>query len=693
MKTSKIIYLLIVFSTMLFFSCSETGTDTKNEECSAQNINGICKDTEKTCNNGICVKKVKECNPECDENHICDNGECKERPKECNEGDFKCVNNHIAYQTCNENGKWSEVTACSSDKICNDNTKKCEKQNNDECIPDRKKCSLDKAKILTCSSNAVTWDELLCDSGKHCTDNNGDVSCTAEEVTCTPNESICFGASKYKTCSADGNVLSEPIDCPISEETGELTKCYNGKCEDECQLAAERRSYMGCEYYAVDLDNTKGIFRNSEEQTPRYFSIIVSNPSSHTSTVTITDNNGFSTTRDVLANAIEIFEMDTLEYIGTNADNFHQWQDDHQIIGTSKGSNYSYKITSTMPIIAYQFSPLGGSTNYSNDASMLIPITAYDKTYRMMSWEHFKTSPQTMTIVAKEDNTELTVTLKAPTEAGDSIPEQSVGGSYSVTLSKGETIQFASKSGDLSGSYISANKGIGVFGGHRCTNIPNDKQACDHIEEQLFPINTWGAHYVVIKTKPRGAETEYYKLITDQADTIINFNPAITAKIANGSTITLSRTTIREAGSVTTFSTKDNFELTSSKAISLGQFITSQNDVSMNPLDSPTGDPAFIIQVPVEQYRSSYLFLVPNTYAKNFVTIVATSTTVTLDNNPIPVGEFISIGAYYYTIKTLSSGSHSISSSTPIGISVYGYDRYVSYGYPGGLDLRNIKGF
>jgi len=704
MNGIKLIRILMALLSILLISCSDSSTKTEEEKvCSSQNINGVCKNNDEVCNNGICIKKVIECNPKCDENHICNRGICEEKPNECNSGDFKCLDNNTQYQQCNENGKWSEITSCNINQICNPELKTCEETSTNECISGQKRCSLDKTKIETCNSDSLTWESTDCDMDKTCKSDNGEIKCIAPDISCTPNEKLCDGYTAYKQCNNDGNGYLETVNCPISEGSGELMQCYNGICKDECQLAAEKRSYMGCEYYAVDLDNGNGIFRNDESQTPYYFAIIISNPSATTASVTITDNGNYSVSRDVAPNAIEIFTMDTLTYLGTNTDGgrtFHEWKDNHQIIGTAKANTFSYKITSNLPIIAYQFSPLGGSSNYSNDASMLIPITAYDKEYRMMSWEHWKDNySATMTIIAKEDNTELTINFNAPTKAGDSIPEQASGNTYTTTLSKGETIQFASKSGDLSSSYISANKEIGVFGGHRCTNIPNDKSACDHIEEQLFPINTWGAHYVIVKTKVRGNEADYYKIITNEPNTVINFNPAITAKIANGSTVTIPGTTISVAGTVTTFSTKDSFELTSSKPISIGQFITSQQDASINPLDNATGDPAFIIQVPVEQYRDSYLFLVPNTYAENYTTIVATPTvdgnipTVNLDGTAIPASQFISIGNYYYTIKSLNSGTHSINSTSHIGISVYGYDQYVSYGYPGGLDLRNIKGY
>ena len=705
MKYSKLIAILMLFSGLWFVSCSDSGTGSGDEEknCSPENIHGICKNADEICNNGICVKKPKECNPGCNENQICSNGVCKDKPRDCDSGDFRCLNNNTQYQQCDENGNWSDITSCDLNQTCNFQLKKCENNPENNCTPTQKKCSSDRTQIETCSSDGLTWETTDCAENEVCQDNNNEVKCVAPSVNCVPNEKICDGYNAYKQCNGDGTAYLETVNCPVSGGSGELMECYEGICKDECRIAADKRSYMGCEYYAVDLDNMDGVFRNDENNTPSYFSVIVSNPSNHTATVTITDSNGFSDTKEVASNTIEVFnDVASLNYLGTHEDGgrtFHEWEDSHQITGTVKGNSYSYKITSDLPIIAYQFSPLGGSSNYSNDASMLIPVTAYDKEYRMLSWEHWKTKSQTMTVIAKEDNTEITINFTSPTKAGGDIAEQNAGDNYTITLSAGETIQFASKSGDLSGSYITANKEIGVFGGHSCTNIPNDKSACDHIEEQLLPVNTWGAHYIVVKTKVRGNEADYYKIITDEPNTVINFDPAITAKIANGSTITLSRTTIREAGTVTTFSTKDSFELTSSKGISIGQFITSQQDVSINPLDNPTGDPAFIIQVPVEQYRNSYLFLVPNTYADNYVTIVATPTseggipTVNLDGTPIPAGQFTAIGNYYYTRKSLNSGSHSINSDSYIGISVYGYDQYVSYGYPGGLDLRNIKGY
>ena len=50
----------------------------------------------------------------------------------------------------------------------------------------------------------------------------------------------------------------------------------------------------------------------------------------------------------------------------------------------------------------------------------------------------------------------------------------------------------------------------------------------------------------------------------------------------------------------------------------------------------PIGDPAFILSVPVEQFRKDYVFLAPNAYKEDYVNIVAPgSAQVTMDGNPI----------------------------------------------------------
>ena len=72
--------------------------------------------------------------------------------------------------------------------------------------------------------------------------------------------------------------------------------------------------------------------------------------------------------------------------------------------------------------------------------------------------------------------------------------------------------------------------------------------------------------------------------------------------------------------------------------------------------------------------------------------VAPSGATVTLDGTAVPAAEFSNIGASALRSRATTSQSdvHNIESSQPFGIVVYGYGRYTSYMYPGGLDLKRI---
>ena len=107
------------------------------------------------------------------------------------------------------------------------------------------------------------------------------------------------------------------------------------------------------------------------------------------------------------------------------------------------------------------------------------------------------------------------------------------------------------------------------------------------------------------------------------------------------------------------------------------------------------GDPAYIIGVPIEQYRRSYKFLTPEKYKYDYITVIAPKTaTVTLDGIQIQANEYFDFGSgdYHAVYKLVKDGAHDLEASEPVGVISYGYDSYVSYGYPAGLDLRDLFG-
>jgi hypothetical protein len=64
-------------------------------------------------------------------------------------------------------------------------------------------------------------------------------------------------------------------------------------------------------------------------------------------------------------------------------------------------------------------------------------------------------------------------------------------GAYTITLNRGQTYQTHSNPSpsDLTGTLITSDQPISVFGGHRA-NIPQGHTFCDHLVEQLPPVET-----------------------------------------------------------------------------------------------------------------------------------------------------------------------------------------------------------
>jgi hypothetical protein len=232
---------------------------------------------------------------------------------------------------------------------------------------------------------------------------------------------------------------------------------------------------------------------------------------------------------------------------------------------------------------------------------------------------------------------------------------------------------------------------VAVFSGHVCSFVPYNYWACDHLEEQLMPLETWGKEFIVGRTAPQNdtshsPEPNVIRILSGDDANVITFNPAQ----ALGPSVTLNQGEWRE------FEATDNFRVTGEKAIMVAQFLVGQNYYSSGT--EYWGDPAYSIVVPIEQYRTSYTFLAPATITYNYVNItkrvIEGSAPVYLDGAPVSESAFSTpIGGTEWATAALpiSGTFHSIESTQTFGITVYGFASYTSYSYPGGLDLKFIN--
>jgi len=233
---------------------------------------------------------------------------------------------------------------------------------------------------------------------------------------------------------------------------------------------------------------------------------------------------------------------------------------------------------------------------------------------------------------------------------------------------------------DLTGSVISASGPVEVISGHQCAFVPYNRWACDHLEETMFPLDTWGKDFVVAATQPLRSEPNLVRVVSGADGNSITFDPPVHAPA------------VLNRGEMIEFEASEDFRVTGGDAIQVAQFLVGQEYAGFNPMpEEGQGDPSLSLAIPTEQFRSEYTFLAPVTYDSSFVTVIASGgQDVAVDGVAVtgwrPVG---STGMQTARVP-IAGGTHHATSSRAFGIVVYGFGSYTSYMYPGGLDLELI---
>ena len=487
----------------------------------------------------------------------------------------------------------------------------------------------------------------------------------AEGCVCIPGSRECLDAESLVVCNNDGTAFEDIVCDPLQG-----LSCVDGACNGPCSLLSLGTNYIGCDYYPTVTANSL-LDRNTF-----FFAVAVSNSNSDNADITVTQNGNQIVTDTVPGNSMKIIQLN--------------WTSNASNTMTTLKSGESYRLRSTKPITLYQFNPLdykiGSTYSYSNDASLLMPTNAWGKEYIVAARASIEDGPGFYSVLAAQDGTTVTVT---PSITGNHDIFAGAGinmdGTGTVTLNEGDILHVSSAgqmdgySVDITGTMISADKPIQVIGGHNCTYVPFDQyNACDHLEESMFPLSTLGKAYIVSAPwiQPNTVKAVMTRIIAaDEGTTTITYDPADPSW----------PTTINGRGSFIEIDSEMAFKIVADKRILVAQYMKGQG------AGGGTGDPALSLAVPVVQYRDNYLFHAPVNYDQNFVNIIASSDAeVTLDG--APVTGFIPIGTTGFSTANVllnegNMGNHTITSASPFFINVYGYGDYTSYWYPGGLNL------
>ena len=577
-------------------------------------------------------------------------------------------------------------------------------------------CDMARSVVLQCQDGK--WvDKEVCE---------GDTPYCHEDhcVKCLPNAKYCEG-NDVMQCNEDGT------DSTLVESCGLGTTCTAGACSSACELASQKHSYIGCEYWPASVANAQLDPAFDED-----FAVVVHNANDTPATVTITKGTMQVAEEEIGAGELKVIRLSYDETLKGDKDNFQ----------SVLAPNGAYHLESTMPVTVYQFNPLDFELqsqcqnsseqpchSYSNDASLLLPSHVLSNNYVVVSLPTLgisKTSTQNpppyhfipgfVSIVATQDDTTVTIHFSAYTEPGDGIQSYRPGDTAQFSLAKGQVLQVLSaipsdcsegtesqddcngQSGytckycnmgpeyDLTGTVIESTAPVAVFSGHVCAFVPYNYWACDHLEEQMFPSEAWGSDYIVGRTEPQGPEDpepNVVKIVSREDDNDITFDPPDVHE-----DVTLA------SGEYLEFSTGTNFRVTGTKPFMVAHFLVGQNYYT-NQKDY-WGDPAFALVVPFEQYRQTYTFLTPETFTYNYVNIIGPVSEDGLNIYNIKLdGELVTfppekIGHYSVAridISDTVESFHTVTGDQPFGVMVYGFAKFTSYYYPGGLDLRYIN--
>lgn len=453
-----------------------------------------------------------------------------------------------------------------------------------------------------------------------------------------------------------------------------------------CDEAAELETSVGCEFFPIYL--------------PRVSNGIVgfaaANVSDETAHVELADASGLVDEVDVAPGEIHIFERDTSLRVGFSGDEIGQ---------------AGYVLSSDHPLQVFSFMPFSGSL-VTNDASIMFPGSSLGTRHRVANFENEGAvgSDQHVTIVATEDNTEVTFSLVNPgavTTGGPGIPalDYDAGAdTFTVTLDRLEhlaitAVEWIDEEGvnPFYGSLVESSAPVAVYSG--VGGLVLNAGANDVVQTAVPPTSVFGTSYAAAKFIPVGNAPDIWRFVGNEDGTVIT--------LSGGG---LSETIELDAGEVYDLWTSASFWADGNEAFGLLHLMT--GSVASPPLvphdcDAPIGgpgDPAMGWVYAQENWLHRYLMPVgqaanedgADEWCHNHLTVVAPLDNwefIEVDGLPLPDPLPIGNEDFGYAYVPAPAGTHELVAPEGVGVQVdvYGFHQHGSYFYPGGMGLRNIN--
>lgn len=335
---------------------------------------------------------------------------------------------------------------------------------------------------------------------------------------------------------------------------------------------------------------------------------------------------------------------------------------------------------------------IANETQNSYDAANVLPVQALGSRYMVQTNKslhypnssHAEDNKASFLIVATEDNTQVQITPSCQTMDDHN-------GTYTITLQVGQCYHVINKNpgysnnadGDFSGTLIESldNKPIAVFNGNSVTSVSDEavNEGYDHVFEQAMPVDNWGKHFVVTKTRANQVlQNDRVKITALYDNTDIWRNGELVYQnLASGASCTFWMTDI-------------SCYLESSAPVAV--YLYNHSHTSSNTY----GDPSMVWISPVEQTLQEVIFstFTSQTNLDHYVNVVCYTDDVSelyLNGNPVPQSEIQTVsGAPQFSFARVPAEAGMNRLQCPGGLvaHVYGTGDRQGYAYTVGSSAR-----
>ncbi len=536
-----------------------------------------------------------------------------------------------------------------------------------------------------------------------------------------------------RQCSLDGRLVVDSCTGAVLETCPAELACGAAVCQPPCDAAAADRSSNGCEFYfqmprlasyllpqscfaaflvnvstqpAVvsleydgrELDISKSLYAvSSADQSLRLLDGPL--PPGESAILFVADRPASAITGSPIEQTYKRCPTGTVPALS------------EVVPVLSTGIGPSFHVKSNNPLSAVSVYPFGGAFTYIPAATLLFPVTAWGKEHMLVTaWEAGAAGEPGVQIVASEDDTEITIVPNRAIYGGPGVTGTPASVPVTYQLQRGQHLQIV-QSEELTGSVMSSTKPTSVFAGHGCALIPTGSSACEHLSQQLPAFEQWGNEYVAVGYRPRaGSEQEplIYRIVAARDGTRLDYDPAV----PGGAPVTMS------AGEVATFraGTGEPFVVRTQDAehpIYVAAYMTGGGGDPVAKTDyGGEGDPEFVNVVPAGQYLSSYSFFADPSYAETSLVVIRAKTNGVFEDvwlecagnltGFVPIGmrgqyEFVRVDLSRrggpgdsFDAGVCTTGLQRMRSVGAFTATVWGYDAYSSYAYPGGTAQRKL---